>query len=111
RKARKSEPIIVPPLSKRSDEDTLAPRAALKFNVPFTIFNILETRPVDNLYKLLRCIKLVKELRRDLFPTEEERAFLKKASTIMNGMTPQPQKTNDTASQTKPVTLESIIDK
>ena len=76
-RARRGEPIAYLPARDRPKEKDLAKQAFLK-NLSFQQLCAMlqEAGGLDKVYKLLMTVKLMKELQRDIFPTEEERQAL-----------------------------------
>jgi len=72
--AKSGEPIVVQRIRKKPDEKVIAVQAWKKLDFFVYLKKMLkEEDGLDNVYKTLMIVKLVKELHRDIFPTEEER--------------------------------------
>lgn len=83
--AKKGKPIAIQWRRDKPDEETLAIQA---FSKNITFINLMkmlgEVNGLDKVYKFLMVMKLFKELRRDIFPTQEERqAFVKHQGYII----------------------------
>ena len=77
--AKSGEPIVVQQIRKKPDEKVIAVQAWKKLDFFVYLGKMLkEEDGLDRAYKTLMIAKLMKELHREIFPTEEERqAFWK----------------------------------
>ena len=72
--AKSGEPMVVQRIRKKPDEKVMAVQAWTKTGFFFNLMKMLkEEDGLDKVYKKLMIIKLMKELQRDILPTEEER--------------------------------------
>jgi len=78
RRASRGEPIAYAPANEKPNEQSMAVLAFAKVLASQRLFEMLgEEDGLDKVYKLLMIAKLVKELQREIFVTEDERkAFL-----------------------------------
>lgn len=83
--AKSGEPIVFQRIRKRPDEKVMAAQAWAKSSFLLELMKMLkEEDGLDKVYKTLMIIKLMKELQRYIFPTEEERqAFHKNLAYVL----------------------------
>ena len=89
RRASRGEPIAYAPANEKPNEKSMAVQAFAKALASQHLFQMLgEEDGLDKVYKLLMITKLVKELQREIFATEEERkAFLNNFSYVIEQIT------------------------
>ena len=89
RRASRGEPIAYAPANEKPNEKSMAVQAFAKALASQRLFQMLgEEDGLDKVYKLLMITKLVKELQREIFATEEERkAFLNKFGYVLEQIT------------------------
>ena len=76
--AKSGKPIVIQQIKKKPDEKALPQQAWIKSDSMLKLKKMFIAEDVDKAYKYLMTIKLMKELQRELNPTEEERqAFMK----------------------------------
>ena len=72
--AKSGEPIVVQQIRKKPDEKVIAVQTWKKLDFFVYLEKILKEKDgLDKAYKILMIAKLMKELHKDIFPTEEER--------------------------------------
>ena len=71
--AKSGEPIVCQRVREKPDAKAIAVRAYVKTIVCADLIEKFKNREFDKAYKMLMCLKLFKELDRDINPTEEER--------------------------------------
>ena len=77
-RAKSGEPIVFQQVREQPDEKAMAVKAYTKSNFYNELLKLAARGEIDKVYKILMVRKLEKELRRELFPTKEEReAFFK----------------------------------
>jgi len=88
--AKSGEPIVFQRIMKKPDEKVMAAQAWAKSGFFLDLTKMLkEEDGLDKVYKTLMIIKLMKELQRDIFPTEEERqAFHKNLAYVFEQILP-----------------------
>lgn len=81
--AKKGEPIVVQPIREEQDEMTLALRGLIKNSMHSYVLETIGKDDLDEAIKMLTILKLMKDLRGYLTPTEEENLAVKNMLQIM----------------------------
>ena len=83
--AKSGEPMVVQRIRKKPDEKAMSTQAWKKSGYYIGLAKMLkEEDGLDKVYKILMIFKLMKELERDIFPTEaEQQAFNKNLAYVL----------------------------
>lgn len=73
KRAKRGEPIAFQPVREKPNDKTLGTQAHLKSSFFVRMMKMMANGEIDRVYKSLMIVKLIKELQREIFPTEEER--------------------------------------
>jgi len=73
KRAKRGEPIAFQPVREKPNDETLVTKSFLKAGFIVRMVELAANGDIDRVYKSLMVVKLMKELQREIFTTEEEK--------------------------------------